>query len=50
MILCTNYYTQNNLVCEKCLNQRIDFEYNEDIFFFKKNYRRYNANMFSRII
>jgi hypothetical protein len=37
-------YTQNKLVCEKCFNQCIDFEYNEDIIFIKKNYRRYNKN------
>ena len=36
-------YTQNKLVCEKCINQRIDFEYNEDIIFLKENYRRYKA-------
>ena len=36
-------YTQNKLVCEKCFNQRIDFEYNEDIIFLKENYRRYGT-------
>jgi len=33
------------LVCEKCVNQRIDFEYNEDIIFLKENYRRYNESL-----
>jgi hypothetical protein len=35
------FYTQNKLVCEKCLTNCIDFEYNEDIIFLKENYRRY---------
>jgi len=34
-------YTQNKLVCEKCLHQCTDFEYNEDIIFLKENYRQY---------
>jgi len=38
-----NIYTQNKLVGEKCINQRIDFEYNEDIIFLKENYRRYKT-------
>jgi hypothetical protein len=29
-------YTQNKLVCEKWVNQHLDFEYNEDTIFLKK--------------
>ena len=38
-------YTQNKLVCINIFTQCIDFEYNEDIIFLKKNYRRYNLRM-----
>lgn len=38
----TDYYSQNKLVCEICINQCADFEFNEVIIFLKENYHRYN--------